>query len=275
MQTEALGLQAPCAHARISPDMKAPLLLASLCCMTLASCSLMEQRLQSESGLYDVKLTRSYKVPVEGYWAWGKGDPYAGQAAVVFYVAPLDVTAVQEDHPELAPNMVRQMHDLMLQDLSESFAEANAANKTQWSLTEDPALADVRFDLAVVHLRLRRPVLHVVGKVLGYVAPTGVGDAVELIAKGDITLEGTIRNNRNGELLLAFKDANRAPLRIYHKNTYSQTGHVDANLKLWAEKLAMLCRECAHDRLGDKRLSEKIEERTVTDVIKVRAHDAL
>ncbi len=235
----------------------------------------MEQRYQSESGLYNVKLESSYKVPVDAYWTWGKGDAYASKKNVNFYVAPLHVDAIQKKYPELVPGMIQQMHDLMKQDLTKAFAEANAANKTQWTLVEHPQHADIRIDLAVVHMRLRRPGLHIAAKVLGYVAPTGVGDAVELVAKGDITIEGTLRDAHNGQLYLAFKDANRAPLRIYHKNTYSQTGHVDANFKLWAEKLARLCRECAHDRLGDKLLKNKLEERSLKEVIETRVHDAL
>ncbi len=255
--------------------MRALLLFASLCCLILSSCTLMEQRLKSESGLYDVPLDTSYKIPVDGFWLHGKGNPYATQKKVAFYVAPLDVSKVKEKHPELAPNLVKQMHDIMVEDLRKAFAEANAANKTQWMLTEQAAAADVRFDLALVSLRLRRPGLHVAAKVLGYVAPTGVGDAVELIAKGDITIEGTIRNARNGRLLMAFKDSNRAPLRIYHKNTYRQTGHVDANFRLWAEKLAKLCRESAHDRLGNSTIAERVKNRSAKEVIETRVHDAL
>ncbi len=262
-------------HDKILPHMKRLLLLTSLCCIMTSSCTLMEQRLASESGLYNVPLERSIKVPVDGFWLCGTGNPYAQQKKVNFYVAPLNVSLIREDYPELAASMVPQMHDLMKRKLGKAFAEANAANHTQWVVTEQEQLADVSFELAVVNLRKRRPGLHIAAKVLGYVAPTGVGDAVEFIAKGDITLEGAIRDRRSGRLLLAFKDANRAPLRFYHKDTYRQTGHVDANLKLWAEKLARLCRESAHDRLGSSTLQQKVKERRVKDVITTRVHDAL
>ncbi len=254
---------------------KAYFLFVTLCALLLSSCSLVEQRLASESGLYDVPLTHSIKVPVDGYWTWGKGNAAVDKKDLCFYVAPLDVSRVQEDHPELAPTMVMQMHDLMRCKLTEAFNEANAANQTRWHLTEQAGQADLRIDLAVVTLRKRRPILHIVAKVLGYVAPTGVGDAVDLIAEGDITIEGTIRRSSDNALLLAFKDANRAPLRFYHKNTYLRTGHVDANLKLWAEKLARLCRESAHDRLGDSTLKEKVKNRSMGDVIRTRVQDAL
>ncbi len=244
------------------------LLFASLCCLLLSSCSLMEQRLQSKSGLYGVPLEHSYKVPVNGFWTWGKGNPYARQSSVTIYIAPLNVSLVEKKNPELAPHLVKQMHELMTTKMNKTLAEANAANRTQWKLTSDAGKADIRIDLAVVSLRTQKPGLHIAGKVLGYVAPTGVGDAVDFISKGDITLEGAIRDCRSGQIYMAFKDSNRAKLRFYHKDTYRRTGNVDANLRLWAQKLALIFRESALDRLGNQTLKEKLENRSAKEVIK-------
>ncbi len=251
--------------------MKAFLLLSSLCCLLLTSC--LSQRLQSESGLYDVALEHSYKVATDGFWTWGKGNPCAHQASGAIYVAPLNISKVQENHPELAPVLVEQMHDLMSTNMSTMLAEANQANHTHWELTEDASAADLLIELAVVKLRTQKPALNVASKVLDYIAPTGVGDALGLVARGDITLEGTIRDNRNGQLILAFKDSNRAKIRFYHKDAYSRTGNVDANLRLWARRLATLCRDCAYDRMGDKTLREKIDELGVKDAIRAHLHN--
>ncbi len=254
-------------------------LLCTLICLLLPSCSLGQkywsQKNASASGLYDVQLEHSYKVAVDGLWLAGKGNPYARQKEVNFYVAPLNIDKVRDVDSEFTPTMVEQMDALMTQELTKAFAEANAANGTQWQVTRSPQQADIRFDLAVVSLKKQKPGMNLASKVLGYVAPTGVGDAAAFIAAGDITLEGTIRDNRRGTLLMAFKDANRATLRLYDKETYSRTGNVDANLQIWAEKLAKLCREAAHDRLGDDTLKHRIEERSTGDIIKTRVHDSL
>ncbi len=239
-----------------------------LCCILLSSCSLMEQRLQSESGLYEVPLTHSYKVPVDGFWSWGKGNPCAHQASGTLFIAPVDVSAVQEDYPELAPRIVEMMHKLMTDHMGKMLTEANSANHTRWELTPDAARADLRIDLAVVSLRSQKPGLHIAAKVLSHFTPTGVSDAIDIISKGDVTMEGTIRDNRSGQILFAFKDSNRATLRFYHKDTYRRTGHVDANLRRWAKKLATLCRECAYDRIGEHTLQEKLENRSLREVIK-------
>ncbi len=245
--------------------MKALLFLSSLCCALLCSC--MSQRLQSESGLYDVQLTHMSKVPVDGLWLREDNTPRPRQTAGGLYIAPLDVSAVQEDYPELAPLLVEQMQALMTDKMSHALAESNAANQTRWILTEDVACADIRIDLAVVSLRTQKPWLHIFSEVIGFFAPTGVGDAIDYVSRGDITLEGTIADARSGQLLVAFKDSNRAHLRFYHKDTYRRTGNVDANLRLWANKLAHFCRECAYDRLGDHTLREKIEQRSFREAV--------
>ncbi len=237
------------------------LLSASLCAALLTSC--VAQNLQSESGLYNVTLHHHYKAVVDGAWTWGKGNPFAHQKSGRMYVAPLDISAVEKDYPELAPDMVSQMHKLMSKELAKSFREINRANKTQWGLTNNPAEADLRVNMAVVSLRTQRPGLWVMGSAASAAAPIpGLGLAVDEATKGDIVIEGTLRNNRTGELLLAFKDSNRAKLRFYHKNKYKVDGNVVANLQEWAEGMAKLCRAGAQDMLGDKTLAQKVEKRS-------------
>ncbi len=240
----------------------------SLCCLMFCSC--MSQQLQSESGLYDVQLIHTAKVPVDGIWIRNESSPAPRQAEGHLYIAPLQVSAVQDDYPKLAPLLVEEMRRLLTTKMEKALADANAANQTQWTLTDDPSRANVRIDLAVVSLKTQKPWLHVFSKVIGLFAPRGVGDAIDFIAKGDITLEGTIRDARSGQLIVAFKDSNRAHLRFYHKDTYRRTGNVDANLRLWARKLAAFCRDCACDRMGNKTLRERIEGRSTREVIKAR-----
>ncbi len=241
-----------------------------LCCLLLGACSFTQQRLQSESGLYNVSMEHTYKVPMDGYWTWGKGNPYTNQTCGSLYIAPLNVTCVQESYPELAPLLIEQMHGLMVEHMSTMLTDANAANHTHWVLTEDASKADIRINLAVVRVRMRKPGLGLLSKFIGFFTPKGVSNAVALISKGDISLEGTIRDNRSGQLIFAFKDSNRAKLRFYHKDTYRRTGNVDANLRLWAKRLAILCRECACDRMGEHTLQERIEASTFGDAVKAR-----
>ncbi len=246
--------------------MKTCLLVCSLCCLLLCSC--MSRQLHSESGLYNVPLEHSYKVPVDGYWTWNRHNPYTHQASGSLYIAPLNVSAVQEDYPELAPLIVEQMDGLLKEKMTLALNEANKANNTNWVLTRDAAKADIRIELAVVSLRTQKPLLHILSGIIGPFTPAGVSHAVDFVSKGDITLEGAIRSARDGQLMFAFKDSNRAHLRFYHKDTYRRTGHVDANLRRWARMLARLCREGAYDRMGDHTLQERLEQRSFSDAVK-------
>ncbi len=257
---------------------RALLCLSALCCLFLSACSWVQcyqsQKLRSESSLYDVPLEHNSKVLLDGVWFSGTGNPCVNRQKVNFYVAPLNVTLVKDKYPDFPPVMVEQMDTIMTEALTKACDEANTANKTQWKVTHNEAEADISIELAVVSLRKQKPGLHIVAEVLGYVAPTGVGDAIGLIAEGDITLEGAIRDHRTGELLMAFKDSNRAKLRFYQKDAFLREGNVDANLRIWAEKLARVCRASAHDIMGSDNLKHMIEQRSRTDVIKTRLHES-
>lgn len=245
-----------------------------LCTFTLAlsfllcSCS---HTLRSESGLYDVELNRTYKVPVDGFWLWGKGNRYASQKGGYIYVAPLDTSAVQAKEPELAALLVHQMYEYMMLQLSSALADSNAANQTAWKLTPNPAEATVRFDMAVVHLRPQRPGLRLLSSIGGLFSPVpGVSDVAGHFAEGDICIECTARDARTGELMMAFKDSNRKKARLYTAEAYSRGGAADINMQHWAKKLGQLVRESANDRLQGHTLEEKINNRSVSGAIRAR-----
>lgn len=251
------------------PHCSRPVLL-SLVFLLFVSCA-QQHTLTSESGLYDVKLTRSLKAAVDGGWTWGGGNPYLHQKTGAIYIAPLDISKVEKDQPKLAPLMVPQMHDYMVDFIGKALQEGNAANKNHWSLTDDPQKADIRVDMALVHFRPQRPVLRILSKVANpFVKVPGVTDVVGKFAEGDVCIEITIRDVKTGQLLLACKDSNRKKVRLISADAYKKSGNADANLRNWAERLGKLIRYCSPDILGDGKLSEKIRNRPITDVISDR-----
>ena len=234
------------------------------------SCSML-RTLDSESGLYDVKLERNRKALVDGGWTWGGGNPYAGQKQGAIYIAPLDISKVEKKQPELAPLMAQQMHEYVVKSVSKTLNEGNAANGTEWTLTQDPAKATVRVDMAVVHFRPQRPGLRILSSIGGYfVKVPGVSDVVGSFAKGDICLEMTIRDGKSGKLLLACKDSNGKTARLISADAYRRSGNADANLRYWAERLAYLIHLGSGNTLGDKTLKEYINDRSWGEVIKER-----
>ncbi len=246
-------------------NMKHSLFLIAACTL-LTACS---QNLKSESGLYDVTLRHTFKVPVDGAWTHGRGNPYAQQKTGSIYISPLCVTPqVAKEQPELSEELIRHMRGYLTDHMSRMLAESNKANKSSWKLTTSPNGADIRIDLAVVRLTPRKPALNFFSQVGGIFSPIpGVGAVANKLTKGDICIEGTIRDVRTGRLLLAFKDSNRKTVHLLNKDAYSAAGHAEANMNEWAERLAKLCRACAYDKLGDGILRERIEQRSVTDSI--------
>ncbi len=248
--------------------MKKALLLLSACAL-LASCG---TNLRSESGLYKVELTHTYKVPVDGVWTHGKGNPFAHQKTGSICISPLWVTPeVAQQEPELSLELIRHMDGYMEGHMGRMLAESNKANKSNWRIVPNPQGADLRIDLAIVHLKKQKPGLNILSQVAGVVSPVpGVSAVLGRMGKGDICIEGTIHDCRTGKLLLAFKDSNRKAVHLYQKEYYSQGGQADANLNKWAEELAELCRECAYDRLGDGTLRDKVQQRTLGEALRAR-----
>lgn len=228
--------------------------------LLLASCG---HTLQSESGLYNVKLERTVKVPVKGFWTWGKGNPYANQKTGSIYIHPLDVSRVQKEYPDLAPIFQIQMQDYTVQAIAKSLRELNAANNTNWVITTNPAQADVCINMALVHFSAQRPGLGVAAKVGSVFAPVpGVGTVVGSVASGDICIECTMRDTKTGQLLMAFKDENRKKARIYSSAAYSRSGNADLNLKEWAQDMADIIRGTAFDRIGNGTYRDRLNERS-------------
>lgn len=234
----------------------------------LTSCG---HTLKSESGLYDVKLKHYGKLPVDGIWTHGKGNPYAAKKGVCIYVNPLDVSKVRDKHPEMARVMVYQMQDYVVQAIAEALRESNAANNANWRLTTNLAEADMRIDMALVHFVPQRPglkLLSLVGKVAAPVP--AVGSVLGTVAEGDICLECTMRDCRTNKLLLAFKDSNRKKARFYTEEAYQRDGNADVNLQAWARDMARLIRNSAPDLLGDKTLEDKVDEMSIGQALKLR-----
>lgn len=245
----------------------------ALCGMALVSC---QHKLESESGLYNVKLNHNTKVLVDGAWTWGKGNPYAHHQTGKIYIHPMNISKVSKEHPKTAQIMVVQMQDYMTQAFAAQLKDLNRKNHVKWSLTTNPAEADVCFNTALVKFKPQKPALKAVSSVGGLIGGVpGASKLLGIIADGDIVIEGTIRDTKSGQLLLAFKDSNRKQVRLYTKEAYSETGNADANLKEWAHNLAELMRMSAYDQLGDSTLKKKVEERSYLDVFSQAAADAL
>ncbi len=234
----------------------------------LSSCG---HTLKSESGLYDVELQSTAKLPVRGVWFSGKGNQYSGKKSGSVYVAPLDVSAIETEYPEQAALMKKELSGFVSDYLTRTFADINKENKTNWQATATPARADIRVNMAVVHFREQRPVVHALVDGLSFISPVPMTSTIAApLSKGDICLEMTIRDNHSGELLLALKDENKGGLEYYKAEAYSKHGNATASLKAWSRMLANIIRETACDRSGGKTIQQRVEDMNLIDAALLR-----
>jgi hypothetical protein len=252
--------------------MKKLALLSSLVFL-FASC---QQNLKSESSLYNVQLKHNPKVLVDGIWSWGKGNPYAGQKSGSIYIHPLDVSLVRRAYPQESKLMVIQMQDYLVQAIAKELKAINAANHCHWVLTTNPSAADICIKTAIVKFKPQKPSLKAASAVGSVVmSMPGVNHILGSIADGDIRIEGTMRDARSGQLLLAFKDSNRKKVRIYTEEAYRATGNADANLKEWAGNIAKVIRMSAYDKMGNGTLKEKVKQRSYFNVFSQSVADRI
>ncbi len=223
--------------------MKKLLLTTGLSAMLLLnSCS---STLESESGLYDVKLENCYKDPVDGSWVWDGTHPYAHSKNIRLYLAPLDLSLISKEHPDLAPLLAEQFEERIFEQFSEYLNAHNTEGGIGWSLTKDPKGAQMRINFAVVKFSPQYPVLRTLIAAGSLFSPIpGTGTIAASFAEGSIEVEATIRDTKTNQLYLAFKDSNRKSAYIYTASAYSSIGQADINFKHWAAKMASLLSKC-------------------------------
>ncbi|MBQ7024920.1 MAG: hypothetical protein IJN29_15195 [Akkermansia sp.] len=249
-------------------------LLLPLLCLLLGACS--SRTLESESGLYSVQLEHTPKLGVKGIWLNGKGKAQLAQKSGIIYVRPLNVKAIQKKAPIAAKEMREHMHGYITRELRTALEEINKKNRTNWTLCTTPsAHADVTIDLAVVHFSPQRPILRVLVEVLSFWSPVPFTSTMAAPASsGDICIEGIVRNNHTGELMMAFKDENRKLPRYTRAEAYRRSGNADSNLEFWAHKLAYTIRKFSLQNTGTS-LKQRIRTMDVVDVATMRAGDKL
>lgn len=256
--------------------MKNKLLCALLALSTLTGLSSCGPSLRSESGLYNVKLERSIKADVDGFWISSQPNPYAKQRSGLIYIAPLDIRVVRAKFPDMAGPLATQMHGHMIDKMASSIAKMNKESHLSWNITSDRSKADISIELAVVKFSPQNSHLKVLNAVGGWFIPVpGVSTAIGSFAAGNIVVEGVFRDARRGTVMAAFKDSNRATTRLYDKNAYKDLGHADKNMQHWAERIANVIYVTHFDESGRVTLRDDIKNRSVSDVIKLKASDQL
>lgn len=242
------------------------LLLLLLLPLLLCQCT----DLRSESGLYNVPLEKHLKLDVDGSWFANKPELFNRVQNGSLYLAPLNIQAVSQKEPELAPVLQQQMDTY----LREAVTDALTQTHSRWTVTDNPAAATLRIDMAVVRLKPQRPALNIAGKIGSIFSPVPfVGNATEALAGGDIVVEGTVRDVKTGQLLMAFKDSNRKKGRIINGTAFTRSGQAEASLKSWAHSVGQLILAAHTAAATGKSVEQLIEEESIGHALLRRAQN--
>ncbi len=256
--------------------MKHKILTLFLAVASVATFSSCQQNLKSESGLYSVPLTHTYKADVDGFWISDKPNPYAKQRSGNIYIAPLNVTIMHKEYADLAVLLKKQMHEHMVNSMAHTLVKMNKESHLNWNITSNPSKADVTIKLAVVKFKPQMPLLKVADAIGGwFIDIPGVSNVIGKYAAGSICVEGVFIDARTGKPMAAFKDSNRKTVRLYHKNAYEKLGQADQNMQLWAERIAGVIYNTHFDSHGRVTLEQQIKHRSIGDVIKLKAESEL
>lgn len=252
------------------------LVFAFAALLLLPSCSVLHdffaEKLRSKSGLYDVKLKHTVKMAVDGYWVTEHPENVRMPAKGRLYIAPLDCRMIEAENAEHVPELQSMMHAFMTEEMAKTYAVVSPDGS--WGLTEDEKEATLRIDMALTRYRTQMPVVRVAATAGGAFVPVPfVSSAVSKYAKGDITIEGTLRDARNGELLFAFQDTNREDSALYKAEGYYSEGNAEANFRRWSQQMARLFMACAKGKKEGTHLEEMVKNRSWWSTFKAQFID--
>lgn len=241
-------------------------LLLLLCCLSFTSC-VMQRQLRPESGLFQVPLSHSVKVAVDGYYVYPNPEKAKLPERGTVYVAPMDVSKVRGHADDCLPAMQQDMQRYLREEVAAALKEV--CPNGEWTLTDDAAHATLIFRTALVRFRPQKPLLRGLAVLAGpFVEIPFVTSAVKRFAKGDICMEGAVNLRENNVLLAAFKDSNRESTALYESSAYRPTGNAEVNLRIWAKKMARLIDAKSVMNKNGWTFEQLVEERSVGDTMK-------
>lgn len=237
--------------------------------LMLSSCSQQRDLLLSKSGLYDVPLESSYKIPLKGYWVSDEPIHFKNIKRGEIYVAKLDTSLIKDKYPTIAEHLCASMQIYMHEDLNKTLELHNEKNKIQWHVSDNRQEAEICIEIAVVKFKMQKPILKFISTIGGYFMPIpGVSSVTDYIAAGDIVIEVSVSDAKTKQLYFAFKDKNRKSTRLYSKHAYSRDGAADANLKYWSQFIAKIIYSGKANADGKLSFKGMLDSRKSGDLVK-------
>ncbi|HSI64614.1 MAG TPA: DUF3313 family protein [Candidatus Saccharimonadia bacterium] len=239
-------------------------LLLPILVLCLASCRSTNQLLKAKPvGLSPFierpQWMRDNREHVPFHLLWMTSDPparaRAGQKSEIYiapvtlrYLRPLKKTLVRK---EVAAGSIDRRETEMARLLRGEFAHAFAeVPPSRYYVTSQPNGRSVTLELALVELNPTSPKGNAVKTAAKFfVGPlAGLGG---MFTKGNVAIEGKVRNSITGELICEFADNEADRMTLYTLRDFRPYGHAEYAMRSWAEQFERLTRAPSGENIGD------------------------
>lgn len=240
------------------------LLVLCVCALSMVSCRSANQLLKARPAAlspfvehpHEMKANRE-RVPFHRSWASpdakvrGKAVPKRQifiAPVTLKYLRPVAKALVRE---EINVGSIQRNERGMAVLLRNEFAYAFAHSPgPRYVLSQYPGPDTVTLELALVELNPTSPKGNLVKTGMKFVIGplAGLGG---YFTKGNVAIEGKVRNTQTGELLFEFADNEADKMTFYTMRDYRAYGHAEQSFKEWAHQFELFTRTTSGVRIED------------------------
>lgn len=140
-----------------------------------------------------------------------------------------------------------QMAGMLRQEFAQAFARSE---QPRYVLARYPGPDTVTLELALVELNPTSPKGNVVKTGLKFVIGpfAGLGG---YFTKGNVAIEGKVRNSQTGELVFEFADNESDKMTLYTLRDFRAYGHAEVSMREWARQFELFTRTPPGVRIED------------------------
>jgi len=164
------------------------------------------------------------------------------------YLRPLKKPLVRK---EVAAGSIDRREAEMARQLRSTFAQAfGEVPPSRYYVSPEPNARSVTLELALVELNPTSPK----GNAVKTAAKFVVGPLASLggmFTKGNVAIEGKIRNSSTRELIVEFADNEADRMTLYTLRDFRPYGHAEYAMRSWAEQFERFTRASYGDNIGD------------------------
>lgn len=240
------------------------LLLLLLLCLAPASCRSTNRMLKAKPAKLSAfvehpREMRAWRERLPFHRAWSSPDPALRVRAAAkreIYIAPVTLRYLRPVakplvNKEIEWGSIARDEQKMAVQLRHEFVSAFARSaRPRYLLARHPNPASVTLELALVELNPTSPKGNVVKTGLKFVIGpfAGLGG---YFTKGNVAIEGKVRNSQTGELVFEFADNEADKMTFYSLRDFRAYGHAEHSMREWAAQFEQFTRTPPGVRVED------------------------